>query len=227
MRNIDILANFEREIGLLDDVINKPSSDDSLYWLNQGINKFVKLRFNGDLVHRTSYEQNEKRLQDLRQLLVTGSIKPTKVCGDGYTKYHIEYPDNFLYALNEDVVISDTSGNNKLAVPVFECTADSFMYRVNNKLTDFHYHRGYARPLRIHTKNGCDLLTDGKYVISKYTLGYLRKPQELKLEKPFDEYTDFIDNVMYEIIKIAAQMYIENTQSQRYQGLTNEVNTQE
>jgi hypothetical protein len=34
MKNIDILANYEREIGLIDDPINKPATDDSLYWLN-------------------------------------------------------------------------------------------------------------------------------------------------------------------------------------------------
>ena len=43
----------------------------------------------------------------------------------------------------------------------------------------------------------------------------------------FDEYEDFEDNVMYEIVKIAAQMYLENKQNQRYQTITNEVNTQE
>lgn len=47
------------------------------------------------------------------------------------------------------------------------------------------------------------------------------------MNNPLIEYTDFNDNVMYEIIKIAAQMYIENTQDKRYETITNEVNTQE
>ena len=34
MRNIDILANFEREINLIDNTVEKPSTDDSLFWLN-------------------------------------------------------------------------------------------------------------------------------------------------------------------------------------------------
>ena len=61
MKQVEILANFEREINKLDDVISKPSTDDSLYWLNQGVYKFCKTRFNGNLPHLTSYEQNEKR----------------------------------------------------------------------------------------------------------------------------------------------------------------------
>lgn len=68
MKYIDILANFEREINLIDDAIEKPSTDDSLFWLNQAVAKFVKERFNGDFIHRTSYEQNEKRRTDLINL---------------------------------------------------------------------------------------------------------------------------------------------------------------
>lgn len=229
MTNINILANYEREIGLIDDPVKKPSSDDSLYWLNQGVAKFVKLRFNGDFVHKTSYEQNEKRTQDLIHLLRTAYCKPVEECKDGYTRYRITYPEDFLYTLNEDVVISDNNGGHKMPVSVFECTADSFMYRIMNKLTDFHYQRFRARPIRVKTAVGCDILTDGKYKVDKYTLGYLRQPKEITLENPFDEYTDFSDEVMFEIIKIAAQMYVENTTAaeKRYETISNEVNTQE
>lgn len=58
-------------------------------------------------------------------------------------------------------------------------------------------------------------------------MGYLKKPDVITMNNPLIEYTDFNDNVMYEIIKIAAQMYIENTQDKRYETITNEVNTQE
>jgi len=61
MTNLEIVTNYEREINKLDDTFGKPDTSDSLYWLNQAVNKFIKLRFNGDFTHRTSYEQNEKR----------------------------------------------------------------------------------------------------------------------------------------------------------------------
>ena len=32
MTNIQILAAFEREINQIDDTLNKPATDDSLYW---------------------------------------------------------------------------------------------------------------------------------------------------------------------------------------------------
>ena len=231
MTNIQILAAFEREINQIDDTLNKPATDDSLYWLNQAIYKFCKTRFNGNAPHFTSYEQNEKRTKDLINLFVSSNLDLSSVDESRatYNKYTVTYPENMMFVLNEDVVIDSIDGGHELDTSVFECTADSFMYRVNNTLTDFHYRHYKARPLRIKTSNGCDLLTDKKYKITKYTLGYLRNPNKISLDNPKEEYSDFPDVIMPEIIKMAAQMYIESQipMQQRYQTISNEVNTQE
>lgn len=231
MKNVNILISFEREINKLDDTIEKPLTDDSLYWLNQAVSKFIKTRFNGSAPHYTSYEQNEKRTVDLSKLISSKTYTDFTVnTNTNYESYTVDYPQDFMFTLNEDVNIASKDINNpyNLDTCVFECTSDSFMYRVNNSLTDFHYKHCRARPLRIRTNNGVSLLTDGNYKISKYTLGYLRKPTEITLDNPLNEYTDFPDIIIPEIVKIAAEMYIENKNiQQRYQTLVNEVNTQE
>lgn len=231
MTNIQILAAFEREINQIDDTLNKPATDDSLYWLNQAVYKFCKTRFNGNAPHFTSYEQNEKRTKDLINLFVSSDLNLSNVdeSRSTYNKYTVTYPEKMMFVLNEDVVIDSIDGGHELDTSVFECTADSFMYRVNNTLTDFHYRHYKARPLRVKTSNGCDLLTDKKYKITKYTLGYLRNPNKISLDNPKEEYSDFPDVIMPEIIKMAAQMYIESQipMQQRYQTISNEVNTQE
>ena len=231
MRYIDILVSFEREINKFQNALDKPSTDESLFWLNQAVNKFIKIRFNGDFIHNTSYEQNEKRRHDLIKLYKVKSFFSIDLDVNKmeplYDIYKIEYPEDFLFALNEDVVISDTDGAYKMNTCVFECTQDSFMYRVTNSLTDFHYRFHRARPLRVRTKYGCNLLTDKQYKIYKYQLGYLRKPEEITLDSPHDEYQEFEETTMNEIIKIAAQMYVENKKDERYKTITQEVSTQE
>lgn len=229
MTNLEILAAFEREINMIDDAVHKPVTEDSLFWLNQAVAKFVKTRFNGDLAHKQGYEQTEKRREDLINLYKSVVIKPTCVDTNqpSYVMYRYVYPIDFLYASNEDVVISDNKGKNKMNTCVFECTQDSFMYRINNSLTDFHYRFGKARPIRVRTASGCELLTDHNYQIKQYTLGYIKQPNEIQLDNPNNEYEDFSTNVMYEIIKIAAQMFIENQKNERYQTISNEVLTQE
>lgn len=207
MTNIEVIANFEREINKLDDAANKPATEDSLFWLNQAIAKFIKLRTNGDFIHKTGYEQTEKRREDLIKLFkeqTWNDLQQEQSENPSFVRFSVSYPSDFLYALNEDVVIDSIEGGHPMNTCVFECTRDSFMYRINNSLTDFHYKYHKARPIRIRKESGCDLLTDGNYTISSYTLGYLKKPTELTLDNPRNEYTDFEDHTMYEIIKMAA-----------------------
>ena len=229
MKYIDILEAFETEIGVVNQV-EKPLTSDSLFWLNQAVDKFVKLRFNTDQVHKTSYEQNEKRRNDLINLYKTAKYTQFNIDDNNpkYDKYTVEnYPDDFLFSLNEDAIITNNKGENPYSTSIFECTSDSFMYRVTNSLTDFHYKYGEARPLRVCTDKGCYLLTDKNYKIKEYVLGYLRTPNKITLSNPFEEYTDFDNITIPEIIKIAAQMYLENTGNPRYKSITQEVMTQE
>jgi len=229
MRGVDILASFELEINQLDDTLSKPVTDDSLYWINQAMMKFVKDRFNGNAPKRTSYEQNEKRTRDLVNLLKEQNIDSIFFDDKhpSYDSYEYLYPADMMFVLNEDVIIDSINGGYPMDTCIFECTADSFMYRVNNKLTDFHYRFHRARPLRVRTKDGFRLLTDKKYKIKSYTLGYLKVPTEITNQDPFEEYTDFDDHTWLEITKIAAQMYIENQSDPRYKTITSEVLTQE
>lgn len=229
MRGIDILASFELEINKLDNSLEKPVTDDSLYWINQAVVRFVKDRFNGNAPKRTSYEQNEKRTRDLIKLLKEQKDfdVQTDKSHPSYDQYEYTYPNDMMFVLNEDVIISDNKGEHLMDTCVFECTADSFMYRVNNKLTDFHYRFHRARPLRVRTRDGFRLLTDKKYKINSYSLGYLKIPTEITNEDPFKDYQDFEDYIWLEITKLAAQMYIENQSDPRYKTITGEVLTQE
>ncbi len=229
MRCIDLIAALEIEINKLDNAIEKPVTDDSVYWLNQAIFKFVKDRFNGNAPKRTSYEQNEKRTRDLINLLKEDKAQEFIIDQShvNYDSYEYDYPQDMMFVLNEDVVISDTDDNNLMDTCVFECTADNFMYRINNSLTDFHYRHHRARPLRVRTKDGFRLLTDKKYKIHGYTLGYLKVPEEIIGNDPQKDYNDFEYHTWVEIIKIAAQMYIENQSDPRYKTISAEVLTQE
>ena len=190
MRCIDIIASFELEINKLDDALGKPVTDDSLYWINQAVMKFVKDRFNGNAPKRTSYEQNEKRTRDLIKLLREDTLNCDSENTDhpNYDYYEYSYPKDMLYVLNEDVIICDLNEDNKTDVSVFECTADNFMYRIMNSLTDFHYRYHRARPLRVRTKDGFKLLTDKNYKIYQYTIGYLKVPDEIKNTNPDEDY---------------------------------------
>lgn len=229
MKYIELQYAFELEATRLDVYDSKINSQDILYWLNQGISKFVKTRYNGNNPTHTSFEQDEKRARDLITLYKEYSPEAiTKVAKVGYDEYSVSFPKDLLFVLDESVNICPTGKpDESIPTEVFECTLDSYMYRITNQLTDFHYNHNYARPLRVRTQDGCKLLTDGKYDVATYKVGYIKTPNKLVLTAPFDEYTELPEHTHHEIVKLAVQMFIENTLLQRYESINNEVSQME
>lgn len=64
MKYIELQAAFELEINKIDSNLEKPKSYDIEYWLNRGLEEFYKTRY-------TEFEQNQKRIDDLRTLIDT------------------------------------------------------------------------------------------------------------------------------------------------------------
>lgn len=232
MRYIDILEGVEIEIGLLDKIIEKPTTTETEYWVNAAIDKFVKSRTFGNNFRREAFEQTQKRIDDLRTLVSTKEYQFRLNQKD----YKLTLPEDYLFTLGETAGIYSHDdcwpkvGGNPVTkhTDVLESTVETVDRQKENVFSEHNLHNNTARPLRLYRGSDIHLYTDGKYFIKSYTLTYMRKPVKIKLtEKPFDEYTDLPSSVHQEIIKLAAQLYIENTGNPRYQTYTNEVNSME
>lgn len=232
MTHLELQYAFEIEANNIDQYLTtKLNSTDILHWLNCAIDKFVKTRFDGNNATKKSFEQNEKRARDLIYLT---SKKEYSNLQKSYSKkdfdvYNIVYPSDFMFALDEAVdLYSDSDGSiHQWPAEIFECTLDNYMYRITNKLTDFHLRNNYARPLRVRTNDGCNLFTDGNYGIQNYNITYIRAPEKVSTDDPFKEYTDLPEFALREVIKIAVQMYIASLNDPRYNVITEENNTME
>lgn len=232
MKYIELQYAFELEASNLDKVLTeKLSSYDIVYWLNQGVSKFIKTRYNGNNSNRTAFEQDEKRTRDLNNLLESVTLTENSITTNKqYHAYTYTYPSNLMFVVDENttITIQKIDDVESLETEIFECTHDSYMYRITNKLTDFHLRNNYARPLRVMDANGCTLYTEaGKYGIGTYRITYLRKPLPITLDKPFDEYTEFPEYSHNEIVKLAVSMYLESASNPRYESSLNEINTME
>lgn len=140
MRYIDLQVAFELEINKLDEGLTKPKSDDIEYWLNVGLDKFVKTRYSGVNTKGESFEQSQKRIDDLRTLVayklfqyppdnvynfiyvfryatpVTQEQLDSSTYLDiykyaGTIKYEATLPDDYMFALGDDAYI--VSNNNQ------------------------------------------------------------------------------------------------------------------
>ena len=90
------------------------------YWINKAIKRFVKTRYSGSNYKSESFEETQKRTDDLRTLVVVNSFDLTK----NYTlplnydpfmnnSYYVELPENYYFALSEDckIVFNAWEGN--------------------------------------------------------------------------------------------------------------------
>lgn len=234
MKNIEIQEAFELELNAFTD-INKPTSNDTEYWINNGILKFVKTRFTGNNYSRTSVEQTQKRIDDLRTLTTT-AILPVREDND---QYYAELPEDYMYLLGDRVGILPVGQNDQCwkkdsngeyivrFTDTLEAKIETLDRQLSNSLSEHNLHYCAARPLKLIEGNNINFYTDGKYYVSMYYITYLRKPDKFSLNEPYEQYDCLTDEALQECIKLAVQMYIENKGSERYNTISNEITTME
>ena len=233
MKYIDLQTSFELEVDKLDSNLDKPLTSDTEYWLMAGLDKFIKTRYSGINFKRKGFEQDQKRADDLRTLVTTKNYNFTVYPEE----YSVELPEDYMLTLGETAVIfSNTtcwpvgpSGMPRTKnTDVLEATIENIDRQRQNTLSEYRLHGTSARPLRLIKGNNVYLYTDGNYSIKNYVLTYLRTPKRISLTlDPFAEYTDMPAHTHLEIVKLAAELYLENKANPRYQSYINEVSTME
>lgn len=233
MKYIELQEALELEIGLLDNNIEKPTTSDLEYWLNSGLDKFIKTRYSGVNYKRMGFEQDQKRMDDLRTLVT----KKAYTFGVYPTEYIVQLPEDYMIAVGETAVIFSNdacwpvgpSGQPRTKnTDVLEATIENIDKQMQNSLSEYRLHGTSARPLRLLQGDKIHLYTDGNYSIKNYILMYLRIPTRISLTSdPFAEWTDMPASTHQEIVKLAAELYLENKANPRYQTYLNEVNTME
>jgi len=161
------------------------------WWLNEAIDRFIKTRYSGTNVKRESFEQSQKRTDDLRTLVSECRIAGGSVqTGDtdkpnSYLIAVTDFPDDYLIFLNDEVsIIFDnevTSVSTTLRTYPVPCTSDMYSASINDPYSEHRLHMSTARPLRMFTEKGVELITDANYTIPYYYMKYLRKPARVNL----------------------------------------------
>lgn len=237
MKNIDLQVAFEMELNVLDDAFNKPKSIDIEWWLNQGLEKFFKTRYSGVNYKGLGFEQDQKRIDDLRTLVTTISNLPSK---ESPVLYKVQLPSDYVFHLGDRAGIKPNDNHNECWPldednqyitkygDTLEATIETIDRQRSNSLSEHILKYCSAKPLRLIQGNEILLYTDGKYEVSEYLLTYLRRPKRIDIHSnPFAEYTDMPGHTHSEIVKMAAQMYIENQSNKRINTHSAEVQEME
>lgn len=191
------------------------------YWLNKAQERFIKQRAYPLDRNKPGFEQTQKRIDDLRDIVVkSGQISPS-ING---TIYSIFIPGNYKYLVRHQCLTSDSSscGNKNVGGVQAE---EEFM---NQMLKDPFWWPTAEEPLYYFNGDYIVYETKGNYSLLNTVLTYIKEPAKITLGSQYstpiaDVQCELGKSTHQEILDIAISMVLENIESQRYQTNLNEL----
>jgi len=194
-------------------------------WLNDAIRKFVKTRYSGTNAKGKSFEETQKRIDDLRSIVVFDTL--TSSSSTEYTNaYTVDLPADYWFSVSEEVaiVVSGVSTNPRIGVT--QVSLDEYTQKLADPFSEHILHYSTAKPLRFIKEDTIVLTSDGNYTIPTVYLTYLKKPAEVQVTATAVD-CDLPEHTHDEIVKLAVNMMLENIEQPRYRTHLNEVNSME
>lgn len=203
------------------------------FWLNQAIRDFVKTRYSGVNLKKESFEQTQKRIDDLytlvKEAVNNASGNGLDLVADAATVFPNSYiintalstwPTDYMFTISEEVGTATVSGSvsvNRWGIT--QCTHDKYRQKIDDPYSEHILHYGSAKPLRLFDDGYVRFITDGNYTLSKYYLTYLREPVEVYSNTPAATPTtmdcDLPEHTHDEIVRLAVNIMLENIEQPR------------
>jgi len=197
--------------------------------LNIAQHKFITKRAFGNNIRGTSFEEDQKRRDDLRTLVKNEVI--STVVDNNNTKpngFFFALPDDYRHSINEEAEIStkDVTASSR-RVSVKPITHDRY-----NKIIDDPFNKpGKDTVYRLDfggDENGSyvELITGDGQQVDKYHLRYLSEPLQIGAATTDDEIQTCVlpDHVHREIVRMAVVDALETVEQPRYQSSKIELN---
>jgi hypothetical protein len=198
------------------------------YFFDRAQEQKIKTIVTGNNSAGTSFEQNQKRMDDLRLLVVEATL-PTVIDPGTLSEKPNCYiadltdltTDLYMYTVGEECTITYTDRISHASVnkiqPITECTANNYIMKVHDPLSPHLLHYNTAAPLRITKGDIVELISDGTYSVLNYVIRYIKQPTSfgtlLGTESP-----DFPTHVHSELVKLAVNIALESIESPRIQS---------
>lgn len=217
------------------------------YFFNRAQEQFIKSRYSGNNPAGTSFEQTQKRIDDLRYLVVEDTLTAVfddDIVNPPYTGPKVSEKANcyivdltdvatedpYMFLIGEECTIRYfdriTNANINVIQPITECSANTYTAKAHDPLSPHRLHYNTASPLRLIKKDYVELISDGTYSIINYILRYIKEPTSfatlLTTESP-----DFPNHVHPELVKLAVNIAVENIESPRIQTYPTKVSEME
>lgn len=219
---------FDLELDKMPGISSYPSflPEEKDYWLNTSIERIIKTRYSGLNIHKTGFQQSQKRSDDLRTVVKEASLALAVTEDVEFNLYQTDYPTGYWIGLGETAHISFTEGDTDYIkrTEITEATIENIDSKLLNTLSPHRLHNQMARPLRLYSNGKINLYSDKNYEITSYNITYIAKPALLDwyVGSRTVELTVMPDHMWDEIIVGAVRLALENISEPRYQTYSSE-----
>jgi hypothetical protein len=191
-------------------------------FLNAAIEKFVAKRAFGNNPRRTGFEEDQKRRDDLRNLISTYSVGVSDFSAANKPNgIYASLPVGYRHSINEEATITSRKDGSIKRVPVKPITHDRY-----NKIVDDPFNKPEGNIVyRLDSSgNKVELLCGEEQEVTKYHLRYLKNPQIVSASNTPPVNCDLANHTHREIVRMAVVEALENIEDPRYQSSKIELN---
>lgn len=195
------------------------------YWLNKSQIEVTNLYAYPEEIQRKGFEHGERRIDELRELVVeTPLLTPVK---EG-TTYKITLPNDYFHLVRQRCVTTSLTGHKTLEVEGIQTNNDEVGVLKKNPF----WEPIMEEPLYYILGNSIIYETLDNFTIEGVKLTYLKFPRKMQLGSQYSGGTVLPDinceftteDMQHKIIDKAVLMLLENLESQRYNTKLNEFN---
>lgn len=191
--------------------------------LNQAQERFVKQRYGTTNNKRTSFEETQKRTEDLKTLVKDATITPSAFSSLNIDSKALFYtlPTDCWFIVQERVIqhcdtcndfaINSTTGKFAEVRPIQHLEFDK-------TVLDAFKGPDYNKVLRLMYTNHAEIITATYCTSLQYKLRYIKKPVKISLTTPTD--CELSDHTHQEIVDTAIVIALEGVEAKRTQTYT-------
>ena len=195
-------------------------------FLNAAIEKFITKRAFGNNPRRLGFEEDQKRRDDLRELVGTYSISIEDTGEDDDNKPNgvfVELPEDYRHAINEEGTM--TIGEVDHRVGIKPITHDRYNKIINdpfNKPNKKSLYRLDVAKAEDSNAGRVEIIIPAGYKLSTYMLRYLKT--HVKVDKTDSVDCNLAEHTHREIVRMAVVEALQNVEDPRYQSGKIELN---
>lgn len=195
--------------------------------LNQAQDRFVKQRYGSTNTKRQSFEETQKRTDDLKNVVKSVILTPlTSQSTNKPNGVFIQLPTDYWFAINEECDIQYLDCHNSSTIkriPVKPIQHDDY-----NKLVTDPFNKPWEYEIvRLETDTYIELITGNSQTVQNYYLRYIKKPVRIDSVNSPNVNCELSEHTHMEIVSIAIDIALEGIESRRLNTYEKIDNTKE